>query len=61
MWKNSDLPRSDVPPTNPLNLVVQSPTTPGQFDMWRNADVPRPDVPPVEASGGAEQYYVRSS
>ena len=30
MWKNADVPRSDVPLQ--LNLVVQKPTTPGQFD-----------------------------
>ena len=29
------------------NLVLQSPTTPCQFDMWKNADVPRSDVPPT--------------
>ena len=28
-----------------LNLVVKSPTTPGQFDMSKNADVLRSDVP----------------
>ena len=28
------------------NLVVQSPTTPCQFDMLKNAGVPRSDVPP---------------
>ena len=75
MWKNADVPRSDVPPsikpsgqklyytrsvwhveecrhtqvryTTPLiDPVVQSPTTPGQFDMWKNADIPRSDIPP---------------
>ena len=46
MWKNEDVPRSDVPfPQS--NLVVHSPTTPGQFHMWNNADVPRSDVPPT--------------
>ena len=45
MWKNADLPRSDVP-SHLSNLVVQSTTTPGEFDMWQNADVPRSDVPP---------------
>ena len=29
-----------------LNPVLQSCTTPCQFDMWQNADVPRSDVPP---------------
>ena len=35
------------------NLVVQSPSTPGEFDMWKNADVPRSDIPPpsMEPSG----------
>ena len=30
-----------------LNLVLQSSTTPGQFDMWQNADLPRLGVPPI--------------
>ena len=30
-----------------LNLVLQSSTTPGQFDMWQNADVPQSGVPPI--------------
>ena len=75
MWKNVDIPKSDVSPPSikpshtesyytssvlhveecsctqvrcipPSNLVVQSPTTPGQFDMWKNADIPRSKVPP---------------
>ena len=50
MWKNADVPRSDVLPLPKLNLVVQSPTTPGQFDMWKNADVPRSDVLPLPQS-----------
>ena len=28
-----------------LKLVLQGPTTPGQFDMCRNPDVPRSNVP----------------
>ena len=46
MWNNADIPRSDVPPIS--NLVVQSPTTPGQLNMWNNADIPRSDVPPSQ-------------
>ena len=46
MWKNADIPRSDVPQLPQLNLVVQIPTTPSQFDMWKNVDIPRSDVPP---------------
>ena len=76
MWKNADIPRSQVTPSlhqtscyrallhqvslpcgrmqmypghmYPLpqsNLVLQSPTTPGQFDKWQDADVPRWGVP----------------
>ena len=36
--------RADVHPPQ-LNLVLQSSTTPGQFDMWQNANVPRSGVP----------------
>ena len=41
------------------NLVIQSPTTPGQFDMWQNADVPRSGVlhPMLIESSGTEHYY----
>ena len=46
MWKCSDVLRSDVHPPQ-LNLVPQSSTTPGQFDMWQNADVPRSGIPPT--------------
>ena len=35
------------------NWVVQSTTTPGEFDMWKNADVPRSDVPPTNQT----QWY----
>ena len=67
MWKNGDVPRSDVPPKS--NLVLQSPTTPGQFicgrigqfHMWKNADIPRSDVPPVQTSSGEEEYYKRTA
>ena len=90
MWKNANVPSSDVPPptispsgTEPYytrsvchveecvctqvrctpspqwNLVVQSPTTPGQFDMWKNADIPRSDVPPIDPSA-TEPYYTLS-
>ena len=30
-----------------MNPVLQSPTTPGKFDMWKNADIPRLDVSPL--------------
>ena len=43
--RDADIPRADEP-TPQLNLVLQSPTTPDQFDMWQNADVPRPGVHP---------------
>ena len=49
MWKNADVPRSDVPPAN-HTLVLQSPSTPGKVDMWKNADVPRSDVPPTNSN-----------
>ena len=42
-----------------MYLVLQSPTTPGQFDMCRNPDVPRSDVPHpllIEPSA-TEPYY----
>ena len=55
--KNADVPRSDVPapanqilvvqiPTSSpqLNLMVQRPTAPGQFDMWKNGDIPWSDI-----------------
>ena len=32
------------------NLIVQSPTTPGKFDMLKNAENPRSDVPPLPAN-----------
>ena len=89
MWKNADVPRSDVPPpplikprgtqhyytrsvwhvaecrhtqvrctpSPQLNQVVQSPTTPGQFDMWKNADVPRSDVPPPSFESSCTEPY----
>ena len=80
MWKNANIPRSDVPsppsiepsgtepyytrscwPLPQSNLVVQSPTTPGQFDMWKNADIPRSDVPPPSIKpSGTEPCYTRS-
>ena len=45
-----------------LNLVVQSTTTPGQFDMWKNADIPRSDVHPLLIKpSGTEPYYTRSN
>ena len=51
----------DPLPLPQLNQVVQSPTTPGQFDMWKNADVPRSDVPsPTIEPSGTEPYYTRS-
>ena len=38
--------RSNLSPNlHQLNLVLQSPTTPCQFDMWKNADVSSSDVP----------------
>ena len=42
-----------------LNLVLQSSTTPGQFDMWQNADVPQSGAPPppVITPSGTEPYY----
>ena len=91
MWKNADVPRSDVPhplliepsvtehyytrsnefkisdemylsPPCLLNAVLQSPMTPGQFDMWKNADVPRSDVtpPPLMEPSATEPYYTMS-
>ena len=52
--QSSTTPGQSDPPQS--NLMLQSPTTPcqfdmwdttpGQFDMWKNADVPRSDVPP---------------
>ena len=50
-----------TPPPEP-NLVVQSPSTPGQFDMWKNADIPRSDVPPplLIKSSCTQPYYTRS-
>ena len=61
MWKNADIPRSDVTPLPQWNLVEQSPTTPGWFAMWTNADVPRSDVPPPSSEpSGTEPYYTRS-
>ena len=52
--RHTELPRADRPPNvlrsdvypPQLNLVLQSSTTPGQFDMWQNADIPRSGVPP---------------
>ena len=35
------------------NPVLQSPTTPCQFDMWKNADVPSSNVPPTNQT----QFY----
>ena len=43
MWKNADVPRSDIHPLTNWTSVVQRPTAPGQFHMWKNADVPRSD------------------
>ena len=43
------------------NLVVQRPTTLGEFDMWQNADVPRSDVTTLLIKpSGTELYYTRS-
>ena len=59
--RHADIPRADEP-TPQLNLVLQSPTTPGQFDMWHNADVPMSGVPPhhlVIKPSGTEHYYTR--
>ena len=58
MWNNADIPRSDVPPIS--NLVVQSPTTPGQLNMWNNADIPRSDVPPIIKPSDTDPCYTRS-
>ena len=33
--------------TPQLSLVLQSPTTPGQYDLLKNADVPSADLPPA--------------
>ena len=45
-----------------LNPVLQSCTTPCQFDMWQNADVPRSDIHPSLIEPSATQpYYTRSS
>ena len=42
-------------------LVVQSPTTPCQFDMWQHAHIPRSDVPhPLITPSGTELYYTMS-
>ena len=97
MWKNADVPRSDVTPTPPPPLiktsatepyyimsvwhveecrhtqvrctspcslypVLQSCTTPCQFDMWKNADVPRSDVTPTQVMepSATEPYYTMS-
>ena len=46
MWQYADIPRSDVTPLLQSNLVVQSTTTLGQFNMWKNADIPQSDVHP---------------
>ena len=50
VWHVEGCRHTQVRCTLPLphsNLVVQSPTTPGQFDMWKNANVPSSDVPPL--------------
>ena len=57
MQNNADVPRSFVHPQS--NLVVQSTTTPGHFDMWKNAAVPSSDIPPNQPSG-TEHYYTQS-
>ena len=49
MWQNADVPRSGVPPTPwSSNLVVQSTTTSGEFDMWKCSYVLRSDVHPPQ-------------
>ena len=41
--------------------MVQSPTTPGEFDMLKNADEPRSDVPPPFIKPHCtEPFYTRS-
>ena len=70
MWKNVDVPRSDVPLLSQLNPVVKSPTTPGQFDHLpqSNLVVKSPTTscqfdasssPLIEPSG-RDPYYTRS-
>ena len=44
------------PPSS--TLVVQSSTTPCQFDIWKDADAPRLDVPPIDPYSGGEEYYI---
>ena len=55
MWKNADIPRSDVHP----QLIEPSATelyyTMSPFDMWRIADVSRSDV--ILHLGNQIQYY----
>ena len=47
----------DPLPLDQSNIVVQSPTTPGQLDMWKNADVPRSVYPSLSIEpSGTEPY-----
>ena len=45
-----------------LTLVLQSPTTPCEFDMWKNVDIPSSDVslPLLINLSGTEPYYTMS-
>ena len=44
MWKNADIPRWHVSPPPSWTLVLQSPTTPSEFDIWQSGDIPSSDV-----------------
>ena len=47
--------------TPQFTLVVQSPTTPCQFDIWKNAGIPRSDLhPPLIEPSATELYYTMS-
>ena len=58
MWNNADIPRSDVPLQS--NLVIQSTTTQGQFDMEECRHIQVRCTPPLIRASGTEHYYTRS-
>ena len=62
VWHVEECRHTQVRYTTPLmTLVVQSPTTPCQFDMWKNAGIPRSDVhPPLIEPSATESYYITS-
>ena len=47
MWKNVDIPMSDVPPPSMEPEWYRALLHQVEFDMWKNADIPRSDVPPT--------------